>query len=188
MNATDTVHALLTTLFACAAGYAVRHAFLPPGSAWRGRVDHLLHAAMAVAMAAMPWGPTPPRTAQAVFFTAAALWFPLTAVRRPRESHLAETARRLPYALGMAAMVWMLRTPHATHHAPAVGASTAGSLVTAALALCLLACALRSLTRDMPTLRATSDPSGVLPSPRPYGHFWDGSMALGTAIMLVMPH
>ncbi|GGJ61300.1 DUF5134 domain-containing protein [Streptomyces brasiliensis] len=158
MSATDAVHALLTALFVGAAAYAVRHALETPGAAWRGRVDHLLHAAMAVAMAAMPWGPTLPRTGQTVFFTAAALWFPLTPVRRPRESLPAATARRLPYALGMAAMVWMLRTPHATHHAPAEGESTTGSLVTAALALCLLTCALRSLTRDMPvtTTRASS--------------------------------
>jgi hypothetical protein len=38
----------------------------------------------------------------------------------------------------------------------------------------------------MPRLRATSDTPGILL--RPYGHFWDGSTALGTAIMLVMPH
>ncbi|MGW3731227.1 DUF5134 domain-containing protein [Streptomyces sp. NPDC000851] len=185
MSATDAVHALLTTLFMGAAGYAVRHALGPPGSAWRARVDHLLHAAMAMAMAAMPWGPMLPHTGQTVLFTAA-LWFPLTPVRRPGESLPAATARRLPYALGMVAMVWMLRTPPATHHAPAVGESTTGSLVTAALALCLLTCALRSLTRDMPALRTRSNTSGVLP--RPYGHFWDGSTALGSAIMLVMPH
>lgn len=186
MSATAAVHALLTTLFVGAAGYAVRYALGPPGSAWRGRVDHLLHAAMAVAMAAMPWGPLLPRTGQTVLFTAAALWFPLTPVRRPGEPLQAATARRLPYALGMAAMVWMLHSPHATHHAPATVESTTGSLVTAALALCLLTCALCSLTRDMPGLRATSDTPGILL--RPYGHFWDGSTALGTAIMLVMPH
>ncbi|MFE2092089.1 DUF5134 domain-containing protein [Streptomyces sp. NPDC059460] len=175
MSATDVVHALLTTLFAGAAVYAARHALRAPGPAWRGRVDHFLHAAMAVAMAAMLWRPTLPRTAHAVFFTAAALWFTLTPVRRAGESHLVATARRLPYALGMAAMVWMLRTPHVMHHhAPAVRESSSGSLVTAALALCLLAWALRSLTRHMPTLRTVPDVSGVLPHPRPYGHFWDG--------------
>jgi hypothetical protein len=61
--------------------------------------------------------------------------------------------------------------------------TTTGSLVATALALCLLTCALCSLTRDMPRLRATSDTPGILL--RPYGHFWDGSTALGTAIM---PH
>ncbi|MFJ8024760.1 DUF5134 domain-containing protein [Streptomyces sp. NPDC096311] len=184
MNAADTVHALLTALFVGAAGYAVRHACAPSGGAWRGRVDHFLHAAMAVAMAAMPWGPVPSRMGQTVLFTAAALWFPLTPVRRAGESRSAATVRRLPSALGMTAMVWMLRTahaPHALHHAP-----PAGSRVAVLLALCLLVCALWSLTRDMPVLRAGPGTSAVLRSP--YGHFWDGSMALGAAVMLVMPH
>ncbi|MFJ9123484.1 DUF5134 domain-containing protein [Streptomyces sp. NPDC102340] len=186
MSSTDAVHALLTALFVGAALYAVRHVLAPAGPVRRGRVDHLLHAAMSLAMAAMPWGPTLPRTAQTVFFSAAALWFAFAPVCRPGEARAAATARRLPSALGMAAMVWMLRTPHGSHHAPTVTAQQSGSLGTTALALCLLTCALRSLTRDMPVLRATSRTSAVLP--RPYGHFWDGAMALGTAVMLVMPH
>ncbi|MFD8565487.1 DUF5134 domain-containing protein [Streptomyces sp. NPDC059639] len=186
MSSTGAEHALLTALFAGAALYAVCHVFAPPGPAWRDRVDHLLHAAMALAMAAMLWGATLPRTPQAVVFTAAALWFTLTPARRPGEPLAAAAARRLPSVLGMAAMVWMLRTPHGTHHAPATAAPQTGSPVTTALALCLLTCALRSLTRDMPALRATSRTPTVLP--RPYGHFWDGSMTLGTAIMLIMPH
>ncbi|GAA2332106.1 DUF5134 domain-containing protein [Streptomyces kunmingensis] len=187
MSSLNVVHALLTALFGGAALYAVRHALAADGHAWRVRVDHLLHAAMALAMAAMPWGPTPARNAQAVFFTVAALWFTCTPTRRPRESRPAALVRRLPSALGMAAMVWMLRTPHTLHHAPtAMTESRTGSPVTAALALCLLGCALRSLTRSIPALWTAAHPVGGLP--RPYRHFWDGSMALGTAIMLIMPH
>lgn len=186
MSAADTVRALLTVLFGGAAVHAARHAFRPARLAWRGRVDHFLHAAMAVAMAAMPWGPLLPRTGQTVLFTAAVAWFALTPGRHLREPRPAAVVQRLPSALGMAAMVWMLRTPHATHHAPAMGGSSTVPLVSATLALCLLTCALRSLTRDMPALRATPHTSRVLP--RPYGHFWDGSTALGTAIMLLMPH
>jgi len=47
--------------------------------------------------------------------------------------------------------------------------------------------ALRSLTRDMPALRGpattardTTDIQGT------YGRFWDGAMALGTAVALLM--
>ncbi len=74
----------------------------------RDRGDHLLHTVMALAMAVKPWNgggmlPEAPTT----FFTAAALWFPLTAVSRQRQFELTDVARRLPYAAGMAAMAWM---------------------------------------------------------------------------------
>ncbi|MFI6880004.1 DUF5134 domain-containing protein [Streptomyces sp. NPDC050400] len=186
MSSTDVVHALLTALFTGAALYAVRHVIAPGRPAPREYVDHLLHAAMALAMAAMPWGPPLSRTPQTVLFAAGAVWFTLTPARRPGESRATAAARRLPSALGMAAMVWMLRNPHGTQHAAALAAPRTAALVTPVLALCLLVCALRALTRDMPSLRATPRPAAVLPLP--YGHFWDGSMALGTAVMLVMPH
>ncbi|MGW0085811.1 DUF5134 domain-containing protein [Streptomyces sp. NPDC003393] len=188
MSAPDTVHALLTTLFVGAALYEARRALVPATPARHGRVDHVLHAAMAAAMAAMPWGPSLPRTARSVFFTAAAAWFVLTPVCRAGESHLVAAARRLPHALDMAAMVWMLRVPHDMHHAMALKEPSTGSPVTAALALCLLTRALRSLTRDLPTLTTGPEVPDALPPARPYGHFWDGSMALGTVITLVMPH
>ncbi|WP_171115138.1 MULTISPECIES: DUF5134 domain-containing protein [unclassified Streptomyces] len=212
MSAPDVVHGMLTALFTAAALHGLRHGILSPGSGWRSRIDHLLHAVMALAMAAMPWGRVPVGTAQSTFFVAAALWFPLTAVRRRHESQLTATARRLPYAVGMAAMAWMVM-PHATKDAPhqtqakglpsahqgahlacPAGESSPADVVIAVLALCLLTCALRSLTRAMLPVRATketvdiSDAVGTSTLGESYRHFWDGSMALGTAIMLLMPH
>ncbi|MEU2672054.1 DUF5134 domain-containing protein [Streptomyces sp. NPDC007164] len=128
MSSTDTVYALLTTLLTGAALYAVHHALAPDGPAWRGRVDHLLHAATAGDAV----GPSLPQTAQTLLYSVAAVWFTLVPACRPGESRPDATARRLPSALGMAAMVWMLRTPHGTHHAPAVAAPHSGSPVTAA--------------------------------------------------------
>lgn len=181
MSAPDVVHGMLTALFAAAALHGLRHGVLSPRSGWRGRVDHVLHAVMALAMAAAPWGRVLPGRAQTAFFVAATLWFPLTAVRR-HESRLTVTAGRLPSALGMAAMAWMVRMPHAT------GESRAADAVTAMLALSLLGYALRSLTRDMPTLRSPTQTECTATPGECYRHFWDGSMALGTAVMLLMPH
>jgi hypothetical protein len=56
------------------------------------------------------------------------------------------------------------------------------------LVLYLLGCALRSLTREMPAPRCTADRRDSGTQRDPYGHFWDGSMALGTVIMLLMYH
>ncbi|MGP4052021.1 DUF5134 domain-containing protein [Streptomyces sp. 2A115] len=210
MSATDVVYCVLTALFAAAAVHGLRHGVLSRSAGWRGRVDHLLHTAMALAMAVMPWswGRALPELPQTAFFAAAALWFPLTAVSHRQESRLAATARRLPYAAGMAAMAWMTHSTAgrshetlagglpAAHHAAQLGhpagESRAGDTVTAVLALYLLACALWSLTRDMPTLRTAADT--VVDSvdastvKQPYGRFRDGSMTLGTVIMLLMPH
>ncbi|MET8809811.1 DUF5134 domain-containing protein [Streptomyces sp. NPDC004546] len=44
---------------------------------------------------------------QAAWFAAAAVWFPLTAVRRGQEPRPVATAPRLPHAAAMAAMAWM---------------------------------------------------------------------------------
>ncbi|MFG3142738.1 DUF5134 domain-containing protein [Streptomyces sp. NPDC048211] len=206
MSAHEVVYCMLTALFTAAAVHGLRRGVLARGPGRRDRVDRLLHAAMALAMAAMPWsrGPALPVTAQVVFFAAAALWFPLTAVGRGQGSGPAAVARALPSAAGMAAMAWMAWTAHpaggpahenlagafpAAHHAAHMGHSPGesgtGDVVVPVLALYLLGCAPRSLTRDMPPLR----PGAAAAAPRElYGHFWDGSMALGTAIMLVMPH
>ncbi|MEV0220944.1 DUF5134 domain-containing protein [Streptomyces sp. NPDC050704] len=210
MSATDVVYCMLTALFAAAAVHGLRHGVLPRSAGWRARVDHLLHTAMALAMAVMPWswGRALPELPQTALFAAAALWFPLTAVRRCRESRPAATARRLPYAAGMAAMAWMTHpmagSSHETlaeglpavHHAAHLGhpgaGSRAGDAITVVLALYLLACALWSLTRDMPTLRTAADTvvDSVDPSTvgQPYSHFRDGSTTLGTVVMLLMPH
>ncbi|MFJ3307183.1 DUF5134 domain-containing protein [Streptomyces sp. NPDC086549] len=207
MSAADVVYCMLTALFAAAAVRVLRHAIVSRRLAWRGRVDLSLHAAMALAMAVMPWNgvrilPAVPLTA---FFAAAALWFPLTAVSRRQESRLTATARRLPYAVGMAAMAWMAHSMavpshetlaegfpaahQAAHLGHSAGGSKAGDVVTGVLALYLLVCALRSLTRDMPTLCRVPDTVALSTSFRDlYGHFWDGSMTLGTVIMLLVHH
>ncbi|WP_406431266.1 DUF5134 domain-containing protein [Streptomyces sp. NBC_00631] len=207
MSATEVVHYMLTALFAAAAVRSLRQGVLTRTRGCRGRVDHLLHAAMALAMAAMPWswGGALPELPQAVFFATAALWFPLTAVRSGQERQLSATARRLPYAVGMAAMTWMsyraaghshqtmaegVPTAHqAMHLSHSMGESKADSVVTGVLALYLLTCSLHSLTRDMPTLRATAETAdrstglaGVC------NRFWDGATAMGTVVMLLMPH
>ncbi|MEW1775967.1 DUF5134 domain-containing protein [Streptomyces sp. NPDC086777] len=192
MNATDVVHCLLTVLFSVAAVRALRQGVRSPAGGCRDRVDHLLHAAMALAMAVMPWrlGGVLPALPQSVFFAAAALWFPWTAVRSGREGRLAATVRRLPYAVGMAAMTWMsYRAAGHQGHETMAGGLPADDDVTWVLALYLLICALRSLTRDMPALRATTGTAGDCAGPRSvYDNFWDGVTAMGTVVMLLMPH
>ncbi|WP_351228986.1 DUF5134 domain-containing protein [Streptomyces sp. NPDC002133] len=210
MSASDVVYCLLTALFTATAVHGLRRGVMSRNTGWRGRGDHLLHAAMALVMAVMPWswGRSLHHTAQAAFFAAAVLWFPLTAVCRHQESRLAATVRRLPYTAGMAAMAWMAWTAHtaaspshedladtfpAAHHTTRLGhtagPSAATEAITAVLALYLLACALWSLIRVMPPLRTPPHPAaGPHTGQEPYGHFWDGSMALGTVIMLLMPH
>ncbi|MFF0013217.1 DUF5134 domain-containing protein [Streptomyces sp. NPDC005374] len=186
MSATDVMHAMLTALFAAAAVHALRQAVLTRGAGWRGRGDGLLHTVMAAAMTVMPWhgmgdGPMPGQTA--FFFAAAALWFPLTAVPGLSGPGSADLVRRSPHAVGMAAMAWM-----PVRHGGVTDARTS-DLVTAVLTLCLLAHALRSLTRDMPTLRGAPRSVGV---PGDLGgtcdRFWQGSTAMGTALMLLMHH
>src|SRR5690349_20786825 len=109
MRATDVVHLMLTALFAAAAGHAVYRGVMSYGVGWRGRGDQLLHTAMALTMAVMPWSREAllPHPVGTVFFTTAALWFPLTAVRRRHEARLGAVAGRLPFTAGMAAMAWM---------------------------------------------------------------------------------
>ena len=185
MSTTDVVPGMLTVLFAASAVYTLWHAVLPRGSGWRGRGDQLLHTVMASAMAVMPWhgvGEVQAR-GQTVFFAAAALWFPLTAVLDRRGPGLGDLARRSPYAVGMAAMAWM-----PMRHTGVTDART-GDLVTAVLTLCLLAYALRSLTRDMPGLQGASGGAGASTDiGGPVDRFWHGSTAMGTAVMLLMHH
>ncbi|MFD5721738.1 DUF5134 domain-containing protein [Streptomyces sp. NPDC127036] len=205
MNASDVVSCALTTLFASAAIRGLWHGLRPRTSGWHGRVDHLLHAAMAMAMAAMPWswGQTLLGTQQAVFFATAAVWSPLSALVHGRTSPVVRwgsAISRLPITAGMVAMVWMTwpspagspemvadgrqAMSHATHAADSMGGLTAG--VTALLAACMLACSLWSLTRAMPSMvRTRAFDAG---SQDPYRHFWEGSTAMGTAIMLLLTH
>jgi hypothetical protein len=167
-------------------------------------VDHLLHFAMATAMAAMPWslGPPLPGRTMTVLFTAAALWFPLTALHHRTEVRVRALAGRLPPAAGMAAMAWMSRTSdgrvapaHETlaggvpaAHGHAVNASVTAAVITVALTVCLLGLAVRSLTRPMPALRTAADTVHRAAAADPYGHARDGAMSLGTAVMLLLPH
>jgi hypothetical protein len=54
------------------------------------------------------------------------------------------------------------------------------------LALYLLVCALRSLTRDMPGLRRNTGNPHTPAIRELYGHFWEGVTHLGTVVMLLM--
>ncbi|MEV5666230.1 DUF5134 domain-containing protein [Streptomyces flaveolus] len=196
---------MLTLLFAAVALHVLWNAVRSPGADRRDRVDLVLHCAMAAAMAVMPWSPGPPLSGRAatVFFTAAALWFLLTA------RTAAVFAGRLTPAVGMAAMAWMSRTPsgavsasaqetvaaagvpaahHTADHGHATDASTTATLVTVVLTVYLLGCALRSLTRPMPALRTATDPAHRAAATDPYGYVRDGAMSLGTAVMMLLPH
>lgn len=207
-NAALVPHCLLTALFTVTAVHALRQACRPASFGYRGRVDHFLHAAMGLAMAAMPWKHAGglPVAVMTWFFLAAALWFPLTATGR-RVGLAPAIAGRLPPAAGMAAMVWMLRKPHTgpetahgesagaslpAHHltttVPAAGPAGTGPAVTMMLVLFLLGYALWSLTRPMPAMRATTGSTHLAASAEPYRYVREGAMALGTAIMLLMPH
>ncbi|MGW2714939.1 DUF5134 domain-containing protein [Streptomyces sp. NPDC001356] len=204
----DAVHIMLTVFFALAAMHALWHV-RSPGTGCRYRVDHLLHAAMSVVMAAMPWslGRTLSGRATTVLCTLAALWFPLAALRRHTANKVTEIAGRLPSAAGMAAMAWMLRAHHGgavpSHeilaggvpaaqdtaaHGHVTGAPVPDAWITGSLTVYLLACAMWSLTRPMPSLRSAPDAAHRAAATEPYGHVRDGTMALGTALMLLMPH
>ncbi|WP_427917321.1 DUF5134 domain-containing protein [Streptomyces sp. cg40] len=185
MSATDVVHVMLTVLFTASAVYALRQAVARRSPGWRDRGDQLLHTVMASAMAVMPWhrlGEVPAR-GQVVFFAAAAMWFPLTAVLGRRGPAPAGLVRSSPYAVGMVAMAWM-----PLRHGGVADMRTA-DLVTGVLTLCLMAYALRSLTRDMPRLLGTSGGGSVSTDiGGACDRFWHGSTAMGTAIVLLMHH
>ncbi|MEU1518694.1 DUF5134 domain-containing protein [Streptomyces sp. NPDC005811] len=186
MTAADVVNGMLTALFAAAAVHGLRQAVSARGSGWPGRGDGLLHTVMASAMAVMPWhrigeGPSPGWTA--FFFAAAALWFPLTALLGRRDPGRAGLVRGSSHTVGMAAMAWM-----PLRHGDLTDART-DDVVTGILTLCLLAHALRSLTRDMPTLRGAPGSVGASTDLKgPCDRFWHGSTAMGTAVMLLMHH
>ncbi|MEU0072044.1 DUF5134 domain-containing protein [Streptomyces sp. NPDC006332] len=185
MSATDVVYAMLTGLFVASSVYALWQVVRPRSFGRRARGDHLLHAVMASAMAVMPWhrGSEVPPQGQTVFFAAVALWFPLTSVLSRRGRRLVGLVRRTPYAVGMVAMAWM-----PVRHGGVTDAGT-GDVITGVLTLCLLAYALRSLTRGMPRLRGPSGDVDVSTGiGGPCDRFWHGSTAMGTAIMLLIHH
>ncbi|MER5366536.1 DUF5134 domain-containing protein [Streptomyces sp. NPDC002722] len=207
--ALEGLHYMLTLSFVLVALHALWQSVRLPGAGCRDRVDHLLHFTMAAAMAAMPWSfyrPLSGRT-MTVLFAAAALWFPLTALHRRGEGTALVIAGRLPPAAGMAAMAWMSWTPpgpavpahenlargvpaahHTLAHGHAASASMTAGLVTVTLTVYLLGCALWSLTRPMPALRAATDAAHRAAAADPCGHVRDGAMAMGTAVMLLLPH
>lgn len=199
---------LLTVLFTVVAVHGLWQGPWTADSGWRGRVDHFLHVAMAVAMAVMPWGWVRglPVAGTTAFFVAAALWFPLIAIGR-MDDRVTVIVGRLPHTVGMAAMAWMLHAPPSDagrgHENPAhgslpashfaasghmAGSAVTGQTVTALLAMLLLGCALWSLTRSMPPLRAVAWTARTGAAVEPYRQVRDGATALGTAVMLVMPH
>ncbi|MFD6291414.1 DUF5134 domain-containing protein [Streptomyces sp. NPDC060205] len=179
--------ALLTALFTVVAAHTLWHALRSADDAWRARVGHFLHAAMALAMAVMPWGWGLPKATMTVFFAGATLWFPLSLLGRI-EDRATESVAVLPHMAGTAAMTWMVHAHHATLSGGVAGLPAAAPAVTAVLVLVLLGCSLRSLTRSMPSLRAVADAVRGGPAVAPYHHVRDGAMALGTAVMLLMPH
>ncbi|MGK3940086.1 DUF5134 domain-containing protein [Streptomyces caeruleatus] len=199
------VHCLLTLLFVAVLLQGPARGVGSPGTGFGVRVDRLLAAAMAVSMAAMPWIDVPAGHAAVAggVFTAGAVWF-LLPVGRRETGRTAATIHRLPHAAGMAAMAWMLRVPHtgtgparahlraAAHSTgPALlgtGVSPGGSAITLSLASCLLAYALWSLTRPMPALRSAVSAARRAAAATPARYVGEGAMALGTAVMLVMPH
>ncbi|MBQ0850398.1 DUF5134 domain-containing protein [Streptomyces sp. BH-SS-21] len=184
---------LLTALFTVVVAHTLWHGLRSADGAWRARVDHFLHAAMALTMAVMPWswGRRLPVAAMTVFFVAAALWFALSVTVSSTgrsQDRATEAVSLLPHMVGMAAMAWMLHAHHLTVSGDAAGFSAAAPTVTAALALVLLGCSLRSLTQSMPPLRAVAGAVRSVPAGVPYQHVRDGAMALGAAVMLLMPH
>ncbi|MEU3297593.1 DUF5134 domain-containing protein [Streptomyces longwoodensis] len=196
---------LLTVLFAIAAVHALGQLRRPKSLKTCARVDHVLHAVMGLAMVFMLWSRAGEAASMAMtfFFFAAGLWFPLTAAGL-WHGRVSTVAGRLPHALGMAAMVWMLHSPHegagSAHRHMAGGHSwarplgviapveRAGPLVSVVLAWCLLGCALWSLTRPMPGMRAAVTATRLAAAAEPFHYVRDGATALGTAVMLLLPH
>ncbi|MDQ1073258.1 DUF5134 domain-containing protein [Streptomyces canus] len=107
----------------------------------------------------------------------------LTAVLSLRGPRLTGLVHRSPHAVGMVAMAWMPARHGSVTHA------RTGDMVTGVLTICLLAYALRSLTRAMPTLLGAPGVVGMSTDlGEPCDRFRQGSTALGTAIMLLMHH
>ncbi|MER8047306.1 DUF5134 domain-containing protein [Streptomyces sp. NPDC094032] len=198
----DVEHGLLTVLFCLVAAHALWQGLRPGGAGRSERADHFLHAAMGGAMAVMPWGPgrtLSGRTA-VLLFTAAAVWFLLPRPARRTAHATAALTARLPAAAGMAAMAWMLRPSHGHQHAATghFGHVTAhpvqDTVVTTVLTSYLLGYAIWSLTRTMtPPLPAATTATAAArahaaATTDPYGPTRHGAMALGTALMLLMPH
>ncbi|MCZ4521744.1 DUF5134 domain-containing protein [Rhodococcus ruber] len=102
-----------TALFVFAAGYCLYR--ITCAARWTVRIDHGFHLVMCVAMIAMawPWGLGVPPIPQGVLFTAAAVWFAISAARTVPSSVGVDEHPHGPlmgsyHAFMMAAMVWMV--------------------------------------------------------------------------------
>lgn len=129
-----TLTSALALLTAWALWRAVRSARPADG------ISHLLHATMAAAMGVMCWprGMGLPAVPQAVFFAAAALWYPAAAAAGGHGGTGSPLPRRaltaMPHAVVMAGMAWMLYamdesmsgSPHGSVPAGHGAAGTAG--------------------------------------------------------------
>ncbi|AGP53294.1 DUF5134 domain-containing protein [Streptomyces rapamycinicus] len=121
---------VLTVLFAVPALSALWRAATPgradggPGAS--GRVAHLLHAVMALAMVAMvwPWGMDVPARPQIILFTLAAGWYAGVALARPAPlSRARALSDALPHTVMMGAMAWMAAAMVSSASMPGHGGS-----------------------------------------------------------------
>lgn len=145
----DTVSLGVSTLFLVLAGVSLRH--LLRARRWPQRVEHTLHLAMAVAMAAMPWPSwsAVPLAGWLILFGASAAWFAWEGVRAAGRAGLTGPgdALRVGNLLMAVVMVWMVLAMAAgdrttAGHVPLTGALAwiglvlvAALLVVATLAL-----------------------------------------------------
>ncbi|MCQ8836045.1 DUF5134 domain-containing protein [Streptomyces malaysiensis] len=167
---------ILTVLFAAPVVYGVWRAVLL-GTEVADRLDHALHAAMGVLMAAMawPWGMHLPAQPQVVLFWAGALWFLAAAPFRAGDrSRFGAVLAAWPRVLMMGAMAWMVAAMnssgtmaghsgggmHGMHMADASGlaamtlAGTGPRLVAGVLAAVLAGIGLAWLARALDRARA----------------------------------
>ncbi|OZD10397.1 DUF5134 domain-containing protein [Rhodococcus sp. 05-2256-B2] len=106
---------ICTALFTFAAGWCLFR--VVSASASSVRIGHGLHLSMCTAMIAMawPWGDSVPLLPQGVFFSAATVWFTVSAfgIRSATKNSIAGASAHgsmtnIYHAVMMAAMVWML--------------------------------------------------------------------------------
>ncbi|MEU2227802.1 DUF5134 domain-containing protein [Streptomyces sp. NPDC018347] len=199
---------VLTALFVLPALYALWLA-AAPGRALPGRVSHVLHAAMGVAMAAMvwPWGMDLPADPQVIVFSAGALWFAATPwFRSPgTEPRRARFLAAVPHVVMMLAMAWMAAVMDGAatasgghgggHDMPgmdmsgpdAVGAmsltGTGQQWTAALLAVFLTAVGLLWLSRAFDRGRVAASPKRDDGAAEPACH---AAMAVGMAVMFLL--
>ncbi|MER6523882.1 DUF5134 domain-containing protein [Streptomyces sp. NPDC001508] len=193
---------ILTLLFAAPVGYGVWRAILP-ATRVAERVDHALHAAMGVLMAAMawPWGMDLSAEPQVVLFSAGALWFLAAAPFRAGDgSRRGALLAVWPHVLMMGAMAWMVAAMnslgamaghsggggmHDMHMADASGLAamtltgTGPRLVAGVLAAVLAGIGLAWLARALDRARALDPASRPAPTATTPGDSVAGALAPG---------